>query len=136
MRMSSWSGGGKQRKQTKGWRAKGNDPGDLSHSWQAKAPSNVKSPRSSRRRWQSHWMVYSALGAALLGLFLYVLLIRPAKTPVLMAVGIDYASPVPPNLWAHEDFEALGAFGETLAVSKIVGPFAGSGDSEGWRSFQ
>jgi hypothetical protein len=133
--MSSWSGGGKQQTGGKGWRNKGDNAEELSHSWQSHASGRVRSGRSPRRRWQSHWLLYSALGAALLGVFLYVLLIRPAKTPVLMALGVDYASPIPPNQWIQEDRDALADLDETLTISEITGIFTGNG-SEGWKSFQ
>jgi hypothetical protein len=133
--MSSWSGGGKRRAAGKGWRNKSDSPDELSHSWQAQAPGRPRSGRSSRRRWQSHWLVYSTLGAALLGLFLYVLLIRPAKTPVLLAMGVEYAVPAPPNQWVQEDREALSELDETLAISEITGSLGGDA-SEGWKSLQ
>ena len=130
--MGSWSGGGKQQAGDKGWRNKRGNVNELSHSWQSHASGRS---RSTRRRWQSQWLLYSALGAALLGLFLYVLLIRPAKTPVLVAIGSDYATPIPPNQWIQEDREALADLNETLAISEIAGSFDGDG-SEGWKSFQ
>ena len=133
--MSGWSGGDKRRAAGKGWRTKSDSPDERSHSWQAQAPGRPGSGRSSRRRWQSHWVLYSTLGAVLLGLFLYVLLIRPAKTPVLLAVGIEYATPIPPNQWAQEDRDALADLDETLAISEITGSLSGEA-SEGWKSFQ
>jgi hypothetical protein len=133
--MSSWSGGGKRQAGGKGWRNKDDNSHELSHSWQSHASGRGQPGRSSRRRWQSQWLLYSALGATLLAVFLYVLLIRPAKTPVLVAMGVEYATPTPPNQWVQEDRDALADLDETLAISEITGTFAGDG-SEGWKSFQ
>ena len=132
--MSSWSGGGKRQVAGKGWRRESNGPGDAVHSWQSR-PGGGESATPSSRKWQRPWLFYSIVGALLLGIFLYVLLIRPAKTPVLMAIGVEYIAPMAPNSWAVEDQLALAELDQTLAITEIQGGFRGA-DSDGWVSLK
>ncbi|MCE9605183.1 MAG: VWA domain-containing protein [Planctomycetia bacterium] len=91
---------------------------DRKHRWQgagdaARATRVAAVKRSSGRR----VFVMLLLLLALFGLFVYVLLFSPAKTPLIVISATDYAWPVPPNAWVREDIAGLEELdGRTLHV--------------------
>ena len=122
--MSTWSGGGKGSRKSPGWRGGRDQTAKPAFSWQGSS-ARKKGRGPASRRWEFRWGIYAVLGAVLLGVFLYILLIRPAKTPVLVAVGIGYSGALPPNAGVGEDRLALEQLEQTLEVREIDGSWLG-----------
>lgn len=124
--MSTWSGGDKGTRKQHGWRGGRERETKPAFSWQGSS-SRPKGGDSSRRRRELRWGIYALLGAVLLGVFLYILLIRPSKTPLLVATGIGYGQAVSPNAGVDEDRRGLEQLNQTLEVREIDGSWLGSG---------
>ena len=71
------------------------------------------------------------LAVTLTGGFLYYLMYRPIRTPLLMAAATRYAPPWPPNAWAREDLEALTALDRQEVATCLVIPW--ESNAEGLR---
>jgi hypothetical protein len=123
--MSSWSGGEKRSQSSKGWRGKQVGSSKPAHAWQGQPGGRSQHGRDSGHRWKDQWRIYVLLGAGLLGLFLYLLLVRPKRTPMLMFTGIGYSAPTPPNEWVLEDRDALSKLSQTLTLEEITGSWIG-----------
>lgn len=115
-----WAGDKKKPAKGGGWQKSG--PGRSKprsqYGWQEKARDAASLSKASRRRYESKWVIFSALGAVLLGLFLVLLLINTPRTPLLLVTGLDYAAPAPPNSWALEDHEALVGLQKAFEVQE------------------
>lgn len=71
-----------------------------------------------RRAIQVFWgaLLLSALG--LFAWLVWLLLLAPKRTPVVVLSAAPYSWPLPPNAWAAEDFQKLGVLdGETITIS-------------------
>ena len=71
-----------------------------------------------RRTIQLFWgvLLLSALG--LFVWLVWLLLLAPKRTPLVVLSAAPYSWPLPPNAWAAEDFEKLGVLdGETITIS-------------------
>ncbi len=105
--------------------------------WQEASRGNERQVDRPRRR-EGMWAVYAAVAASLLGLLLYFLLQSPPKTPVILAIGTDYAAPVSPNAWAIEDRDALFLLGNILTIEEVSGRWDDSqpAESEAFKMFR
>jgi hypothetical protein len=105
---SDQSGGGQKRG---GWSGGSKSRDVPQHRWQdAKSGGASTKPRSRQR--QSRWIVASLLAVGLLSTLVYLLLVNPVMTPVVVIAATNYAPPVPPNPWAVEDGVAISALHE------------------------
>lgn len=133
--MNHGSGGNKRRSSGEGWKGRKRSPKHADFGWQEGGADWAKRPRASRGRWHRQWTIYSLVGVILLAIFLGLLLIRPAKTPVLLITGINYSAPVPPNRFAMEDREALKQLSSTLTIAEISDSWLGT-ESDGYQTFR
>ena len=130
--MRNWSKGSKDSSSDKNWqgkRGKKARPSVSEPAWQASQKPRTQGGLSSSRSWQGKWRLYTLLGAILLGVFLYLLLLSPEKTPVLLITGIRYESPIPPNAWALEDSDTLKELTDTLLTVEIAGEWGDEGNA-------
>lgn len=130
--MGNWSGGGKREAASKGWRGKQQSASEATPRWQSRPAGTGRSSKASRRRWQSHWLIYSSLGAVLLTALVYFLLSSPDKTPFIMALGINYEAPIPPNEWVYEDGQGFQEL-RTLSTDSILDESWVDREEGGWR---
>ena len=134
--MPKWAGDQKK-SPGKGWRGPqggGGQPGG--YAWQGKPKQSASRGRGPRRSWIAGWRLYAFLGAVLLSLFVSFLLFGPAKTPLVLVVGEEYAAPVPPNAWVEETRKALADLQHTLVVSEVKGSWQGTASSDAYKAFR
>ncbi|QEG01471.1 hypothetical protein Mal15_55470 [Stieleria maiorica] len=70
------------------------------------------------RRWrQVMWGVLLLAALLLFAWLIWLLLLSPKRTAVVVLSAAEYSWPLPPNAWAKEDFGKLGVMdGETITV--------------------
>ncbi|WP_182869883.1 vWA domain-containing protein [Rhodopirellula sp. JC639] len=70
------------------------------------------------RRWrQVLWGVLLLAALLLFAWLIWLLLLSPKRTPMVVLSAAEYTWPLPPNAWAKEDFERLSVMdGETITV--------------------
>ncbi|MCU0874297.1 MAG: hypothetical protein MUE50_18325, partial [Pirellulaceae bacterium] len=104
-------GAGSAPEKPKGWRGRKSSAASGGAFATAKGAGWAQRPdRSgeSATRWHRVKVgVWLLLATTLIGGFLYYLMYRPMRTPLLMAAATQYAHPWPPNAWAKEDLLGL-----------------------------
>ncbi|MDC0934938.1 VWA domain-containing protein, partial [Pirellulales bacterium] len=135
MKMPNWAG---DQKKTpgQGWRGRGTGTAKPGYAWQGKPKSDSTPGRGRGRSLFAGWRIYAVLGAGLLALFVSFLLFGPAKTPLLLVVGEEYAAPTPPNAWVDEDRNALQELKHTLVLSEVKGSWQGAATSDAYEAFR
>ena len=107
----SAQGPGSAPEKPKGWRGRKSPAASGGASAAAKGAGWAQRPdrsAESATRWHrvkvGGWLL---LALTLIGGFLFYLMYRPMRTPLLMAAATQYALPWPPNAWAKEDLQGL-----------------------------
>ena len=107
----SAQGPGSAPEKPKGWRGRKSPAASGGASAAAKGAGWAQRPdrsAESATRWHrvkvGGWLL---LALTLIGGFLFYLMYRPMRTPLLMAAATQYAHPWPPNAWAKEDLQGL-----------------------------
>ena len=101
----------------KNWRTRSKAQRPIRHRWQMRG--DVRDSRFRQRSWRQSVMLWGVLGGILvtLGLFAFLVLQAPRKTPLLTLVARDYAWPYRPNSWAQEDLDRFDSLnGRSLEV--------------------
>jgi hypothetical protein len=91
-----------------GWKGAQREGEVVRHRWQRDWTTHTSRSLQSREHWR-RIRILTALGGSMLlfGLLMYYLLYFPVRVPMVTLVVTDYAWPLPPNAWAHEDRDAL-----------------------------
>jgi hypothetical protein len=100
---SDQSGGPQKRG---GWSGAQRSRDQPRHRWQDTGSSTTSNKPRSRQR-QGRWIVASLAAAGLLSTLVYLLLVSPERTPMVVVAATDYTLPLPLNPWAHEDHLAI-----------------------------
>lgn len=106
-----------------GWRGQASDErADVKHRWQTTdvERASERMPGAGRRR---GFIIAGLLivAGALVGWYVWSLLISPVQTPVLIVSAAPYSEPFAPNAWASEDADRLAALHErSLTVDRTT----------------
>ncbi|HCS53012.1 MAG TPA: hypothetical protein DIW81_15700, partial [Planctomycetaceae bacterium] len=103
---ASKSGTGKSGKT---WRKKSASSRSIQYQWQIRGELGTRG--AFRRSWRRLLFLWGIVASLLitLGLFAYLVLFAPQKTPLLTMVSLDYAWPYAPNSWAEEDLQRFNS---------------------------
>ncbi|MCO8120435.1 VWA domain-containing protein [Stieleria sp. TO1_6] len=98
--------------------------------WQGSRPNGGNLWGQMRRR--AIQVLWGALLFAALMLFawlVWLLLLAPKRTPVVVLSAAPYSWPLPPNAWAAEDFENLAVMdGQTISLRGVDDPIIAGTD--------
>ena len=86
-------------------------------SWQGERPGGDWFGGLRGRLVQLFWGVLLLSALILFAWLVWLLLLAPKRTPLIVLSAAPYSWPLPPNAWAAEDFDHLGVMdGETITI--------------------